>query len=739
MSEKTYLTIFRWGIYLTLLTPLLVFRSLLFPFITSKAFYFRILIEVLLVLYLFFIFQYSEYIPKRRALTIALLIFTGIFILTSFTGIDFNLSFWSDIERMEGAFGFIHLTVYFIIIVSVFRTKDEWNKLLHVFWAMSILLCLYGLGQKLGLKNLLLANDPRISSTLGNSAYLGGILLFSIALSLIFFFNAKSYFAKLMYLAVLVFNLTILLFTGTRGAYLGLSAGIAFGLLLSAFLLNKRALKTVLLASLLLFIGCGISLLLNSEKAFVKNNQYLYRLSHFSLEDATLNTRLISWKAGWKGFLDKPIFGVGSGNYAYSFDKYFPPIFYSYTSSQTYFDHAHNTLVDITATMGILGILSYLLIWAIIIFYLISNFKKGVIDLNEFVVLSGLLLAYFIQNIFVFDSLATFIAFFIFVGYIAYPQYSKFVESRGITAKGRKLNPFFACAVLIFSAFIIIKYNIIPAKAMLRSVDGQYKLARDHDLIAGFELYKKSLTYNTVLDRDIRSSFINIIISEGLLYAQDIDKEKFTEILDFSISEGEKNLALNQHDAMMNLQMGQLYNIRSRITASEFDLSRGEFYLNKAMESSPGRLQIHFILAQNRLLAGDKDKALAILQNAKKLNPLYSECDRNLLKAYAYLGDYDKLYNTLWEAVLKNNVFTKEEIYDAIGYFSEKKEYNKLEVLYERLLKEDSKNAILMARLAFIYANLEKDSQARETVMEAIKLDPGLKEEAEKFLQTLVK
>lgn len=304
--------------------PLLVFRSLLFPFITSKAFYFRILIEVLLVLYLFFIFQYSEYIPKRRALTIALLIFTGIFILTSFTGIDFNLSFWSDIERMEGAFGFIHLTVYFIIIVSVFRTKDEWNKLLHVFWAMSILLCLYGLGQKLGLKNLLLANDPRISSTLGNSAYLGGILLFSIALSLIFFFNAKSYFAKLMYLAVLVFNLTILLFTGTRGAYLGLSAGIAFGLLLSAFLLNKRALKTVLLASLLLFIGCGISLLLNSEKAFVKNNQYLYRLSHFSLEDATLNTRLISWKAGWKGFLDKPIFGVGSGNYAYSFDKYFP-------------------------------------------------------------------------------------------------------------------------------------------------------------------------------------------------------------------------------------------------------------------------------------------------------------------------------------------------------------------------------------------------------------------------------
>ncbi|MFC1613037.1 hypothetical protein ACFL23_01770 [Patescibacteria group bacterium] len=120
MSEKTYKTILQWGIYLSFLTPLLVFDSLLFPFITSKAFYFRILIEILLAVYILFLFQYPKNIPKKNYLTIALICFAAIFVITSFTSIDFNLSFWGDIERMEGAFGFLHLIVYFFIIISVF-------------------------------------------------------------------------------------------------------------------------------------------------------------------------------------------------------------------------------------------------------------------------------------------------------------------------------------------------------------------------------------------------------------------------------------------------------------------------------------------------------------------------------------------------------------------------------------------------------------------------------------------
>ncbi|OGF22835.1 hypothetical protein A2Y83_02255 [Candidatus Falkowbacteria bacterium RBG_13_39_14] len=721
-----------------MLTPLLVFRSLLFPFITSKAFYFRIIIELLAAVYLLFIYQYPNYIPRKNALTAAIFIFSGIFVLTSFTGIDFNLSFWSDIERMEGAFGFLHLALYFIIIMTVFRSKEDWHKLLHIFWGVLIALCLYGLGQKIGINGLLLSGDVRISSTLGNSAYLGGMALFSISLSLLFFLKAKHLLLKISYALVLIFNLIILLFTGTRGAYLGFAAGIFLCLLLYAILMKNKKMRMVLAAILCFFILGGALLILNSEKPIVKENYYLYRLSHFSFKDATLNTRLISWKAGLRGFLERPVFGVGSGNYAYFFDKYFPPIFYSYTSSQTYFDHAHNTLVDIITTMGIFGILSYLAIWAIIVFYLISNFKENNIDLNEFVILASLLAAYFIQNIFVFDCLASFIAFFIFLGYIAYPIYNQSAVHFERENVKRKFNPGAACIVFAFSSFLIINYNLIPAKAMTESVRGQYEIIGNRDLVKGYELYKKSLSHGTVLDRDIRSSFINILISNGYAFFKS-DKDKFLQGLDFAISLGEKNLSLNNEDTMMNLQLGQLYNLKGQATESGFDLSRGEFYLRKALSLSPGRLQIHFLLAQNRLLAGDKEEAVRILEKAKSLNSEYAECYTTLLKAYIYLGDHEKAYNLIWEAIAgKIGGFGEEEnIYEATNYFMQKKEYDKLEVLYEWLLERDSENAFLMARLAAVYANLGKTEEAREMVNAAVELDPGLEEDGERFLEGL--
>ncbi|MFH0853922.1 MAG: O-antigen ligase family protein [bacterium] len=675
----------------------------------------------------------------------ALFIFAGIFILTSFTGIDFNLSFWSDIERMEGAFSFLHLAVYFIIIMSIFKNKEEWKKLLYGFWGVCILLCLYGVGQKLGFNRFLLAGDARVSSTLGNSAYFAGILLFAVALSLLFFFETNNKFYKFIYLAVLLFNLWMLLFTGTRGAYVGLAASIVFCLAIYAILCKNKKIKMIALACFCFFIFCGVLLVINSEKEFIKSNHYLYRLSHFSFKDATLNTRLISWKAGWKGFLEKPVFGVGSGNYAYFFDKYFPPNFYSYTSSQTYFDHAHNTLVDVITTMGLLGILSYLAIWAIIISYLISNFKNGLINLTEFIILSGVLIAYFIQNIFVFDSLATFISFFIFMGYIAYPQFNK-IDDRGKRkdAKAeikRKCSPILATVIISFTAFMIIKYNIMPAKAMTVAVNGQYEIAREKDLTSGLKLYQKSLSYKTVLDRDIRSSFINIVISNGFSFYKSMEKEKFQEILDFAISEGEKNLAFNQEDTMMNLQMGQLYNFKAQSADySQFDISRGEFYLNRALKSSPGRLQIYFILAQNRLLAKDNEKAISLLEDAKKMNPNYNECYDNLIRAYFYIGNYDKAYNNLWEVVSKGfDGYNEKELTEAIKYFTENKNYDKLVVLYERLLEKDPKNASLIARLAVVYANLGQNEEAKEMAIKAVGLDASLKDEAEKFLEMIAK
>lgn len=751
MSEQTYLKILRWGIYLSLLTPFFVFESLLFPFITSKAFYFRILIEILFVFYILFLYQYPSNIPKKKGLTLALLIFAAIFFLTSLTSIDFNLSFWGDIERMEGAFGFLHLLAYAFIIFSVFKTKNDWRKLIQVFLGTSALLCFYGLGQKLGMKSLLLHDQARISSRLGNSIYLGAYVLFGIAFSLLLL-NEKLHETEhetageynwrwamiSVYGLILMLHLIILFFTGTRGAYLGFIAAIFYSALMVIFFVKEKWTKLIGLGIIIILIISGVFLFKFREAELIKSNHYLYRLSHISFKDATWNTRLLSWKAGWRGFKEKPILGIGSGNYAYFFDKYFDPAFYTFTAQETFFDHAHNNVIDVTVTLGIFGLLSYLAIWCYIIYYLVLDFKEKYIGFAEFIILGSLLIAYFLQNLFVFDCLVTYLGFFILAGYISYRRLRLAKETDCEYNAVNKFNPFLAVILSIFSLFLAINYNLRPAWAMQESVQGQYEIARNGNLPRGKELYEKALSRNTVLDRDIRGSFINILTRNSLIFIRSGQKDAFEEAINFAIIEGEKNLKLNPEDTMMNIQMGELYNLKSQIIGNRLDVELGYNYLEKALNSSPGRLQIHFSLANNRLIANDFEKAFEILLAAREMNNAYPETYSQLARAYLIKGDRNKYYEILGEAVQGGyaNV-TRDQINEMIEYFQNKKEYNVLVPLYKNLIVSDPNDAILYAKIAVVYKELGEIEEAKNAVGIAVEINPDLKKEAEIFLKNL--
>ena len=82
---KVYLFIIRWGTYLVLFTPLIVNTKFFFPFVAPKTIVFRIIVEILLAAYIFLVISNKRYRPKINALTIAITLFLGIFILASFS------------------------------------------------------------------------------------------------------------------------------------------------------------------------------------------------------------------------------------------------------------------------------------------------------------------------------------------------------------------------------------------------------------------------------------------------------------------------------------------------------------------------------------------------------------------------------------------------------------------------------------------------------------------------------
>ena len=82
---------------------------------------------------------------------------------------------------------------------------------------------------------------------------------------------------------------------------------------------------------------------------------YVYRgrlLSFFDPYLAVNFTRLALWRAGWKMFLDHPLFGVGDIDLAKYYVKYKRPY------DKEIHGHLHNNYVHFLATLGLFGFLS---------------------------------------------------------------------------------------------------------------------------------------------------------------------------------------------------------------------------------------------------------------------------------------------------------------------------------------------------------------------------------------------
>ncbi len=741
MSVKTYLIILRAGIYLGFLSVFLVFNNLLFPYISSKQIYFNILIEILLVFWLALIIKYPEWRPKKSWISIGLIAFFAALFLSSIFGVDINLSFWGDIERMLGVFPLLHFLVFYFIIITVFRSAKDWRNLLLASVIAGVLISLHGIGQKIGWVKSPMGAD-RIISTIGNAAYVGAYTIFNIYFALILYFNEKNKNIKWLYLASAFIIMLALIFSGTRGAYLGFGASILILLILFSIFNKNKKVRYAVLSSFVILVAAIAVLFLNANTKFVSQNFLLNRLTYISLADATMQTRFISWKAALKDFPSHPIFGTGNGNYAITFDKYFTPKFYDFTASETYFDRAHNNLIDIASTSGLLGIASYLLIFAAVIYYLIKGFRSGQINLTDFLLLICLIVAYFIQNLVVFDALVTYLCLMVMLGYVHY--LSKQTQPEEINSQLFINKEIFTLAIAgVIMLTIVYQFNIKVYFMLDRTIAGQMAFSAG-DIIGGVEAYKQGLGYKTVLDRDSRATLINYIANNTGALTQMQDSQKAKEIVDYTIEQAEANVKYNPNDSMTQMQLAMVLNVAANLPANKasfyFYSDRALEAIDKSIAASPGRLSIYPTKAQILIMRGEKDKAIATMEYAASKNPIYTPIICNLAKIYIYFKNEDLGFKNMDQCLDlgDNSTLIPLDYAKAIAaHYLEKKDYKKLRVIYESIIKMDSTNANNFVILAKIYAELGDRAKAIQMANQAAQIDPAMKDGAESFIRGL--
>ena len=744
-TEKIYLKILRWGIFLAIFTPLILYSQFLSIFHFPKVIVFRSIVEIMLIFYILLILSNKKYRPKWNALLITITIFTGLYILTSITGVNPYRSFWGTLERMGGVFSFVHYWIFFVILISIFREKENWLKLLKFGVIVGFLSILYAYGQYFNLGEFFVGwQRTKVFGTMGNAALFAGYLIFILFLAIYFLFHKQSSSrGRFFYGLVLVLGIPALFLTAVRGSIISFLIAI---FLLGIFnLISSKNPK--IKQGTIIFIGLLIIIIsifwFNRNQPWIQENAYLKRITDISLETRTIQTRLATWQSAWQGWQEKFILGWGPENFNLLFSKHFDPMHYQGFGSEVVWDRAHNTFLNTGATMGIVGLLSYLSIFVVLIYYFIRAFRKKIVKKLTLGIFGAMLIAYIGHNMFIFDTFNSYLMFFIVLGYLSFlfgltKKESETEEKREIISFKPRTTLLVVLALIMI--FTIYKTAIVPAKANYAATRGIVYGRSDDHLPIAFDYFRKSLSYNAIqTEYETRHHLVRMVFR---IFSRTDNPEELgvkENDLIFALDEVYKNIKSDPLDSIPYLYAARLNEFLSRVNQDKEKerLDKAEQLLNKAKSLNEQNPYIYFELGQVYIFRGELRKAIEFFDQGISIK---SEVELGYwYKGVTYLdiGEFKKGEEFIKQAIEKGYKKTMSDIHRLLRIYTPLKNYPKIIELYLEAIELEPNNAQLYASLAAAYKENGEINEAIEAAQRVGELDPKLKPEADAFIHML--
>ncbi len=722
------LRIIKFGIGFILFIPLYIGGSFYFPFIFPKIWLFQLVVEVILFFYIILVLVNARFRSKWNWVFGAAAILTAILILTSFTGVDAFRSFWGNTERMSGVIAWFHFVAFAVVLSGVFKTEKEWRKFFGIAVIVSVLEFFYVLGQYLGVSWVWLPHSQ--IGTIGNADLLGSYAIFSAFFALYLWKNSNIDIRyrgnfdigyRYFWATAFFLNLGTLYFAGSRGAMLGFGAGILI-FVISNIRQNKNNLKIWAIIAGCLIAVYGI-LFMARNTDFVKNNYQLSRVTHISTQDTTVQQRFVEWGIALEAFKARPVFGFGPNNYLYLHNAFLDPRVYNL--QETNFDRAHNAYLDYASMSGVIGLLGYIFLIAVL-FWIFFRVKLWTF--------ASLTVAYAIQSFFVFDSPASYIALFLTIGFAVFVKNSS--HPTGDHPKGDKLQTNFSSQIIIvssFIAFILLFYTFWQAS--VKPAVANAKFVRAFNDISlnpydSFSLYKESLAAETLGASEFRLQFINWIQKN----ITNFKPEDRLEVFNFGIGQLEEE-AKNHPTAFTYLNLGQIYDFEARGfqdgAMKEQLLKKSALSFDKALELSPKRLEVYISYLQLSFDMKNYNQGIEMMKRAVEAIPDFPSSHWYLGLAYTASGAHDKeAINSLNKAVsmwykgdvfledgglkydlnrilkIKHNFAPKQEILGAVNPYVRLKMWQELLLFYISAEAGEPNDIQIHQSLALVYQNL---------------------------------
>jgi len=622
--------------------PLVLFPEFFFPYVTTRALYFRAVLE----LGLGGVFYVALRDRRRVNVTgdpvfLALLAFVAISGLSAVLSPAPARSFYGNFERMGGVWAWLHWLLYYILLRTVLDEKG-WTIFFRLAVAVSAIVSLFGLREVVAVIAMHPhASLPAVSSTIGNSGLLAPYLLFGVAFAALLALRRDKFLA--LYVGAGALDLMVIGLSQNRSTMIGILLGVICGASCYAVIsrtASRRRVLYVALALVTLVVAAGIVERVTPHgRVSQALPTVLERAGHTSQESEA--PRLIQWRVALEGFRDHPLLGIGPENHTLLWTRYFDSRAL-HSDPTSIYDRAHNGFLEVLSTTGILGFASFLGIWISLLFTIRRAWRSGSMSPAELSLLLGALVAYATYLFFWFTDVNSTPLWIALGAYLVTRQSRTPLLSPDMSRKPTRLI-LAGCAIGLIAVCATLYLHVVEPLRVAHALNLVQR--RDISLQVGAN------AIDVIFDSRGPQKSFSVLSSGGYLASL---APKFPALRANPSDSALMDRAFAKAIVGSSREVGRdSLNDRLRIEYARLLLVAGQFYKNsnfsragvlqieRAIELSPNRISSRIILANVFAQMGDYPRALASARTTTLIDPTLGEAHYEVARIYLLAGQPD--------------------------------------------------------------------------------------------------
>ncbi|GIK75404.1 MAG: hypothetical protein BroJett021_43920 [Chloroflexota bacterium] len=332
------------------------------------------------------------------------------FVLATIFSVAVFVSWFGSYQRLQGTYSFLAYVTIAGLTAATMRRPEQLRRFQHAVIITSLPISIYGVVQHYGLDPLPWGGDvqTRVAANAGNAIFLGAYLIMAFFLTLERVFTSfvrlmgigqpanaeaqdwQSSLAGGAYLFVLLVQAIAIVWTQSRGPWLGWVPGIFLFALLTVSAVRPRYFRILLglavggVAAIALFLIAANSV---PALSFTRDLPYIGRLATvFEIEGGTGLVRVLIWSGaaemlkphepltfpdGGKDSanLIRPLIGYGPEAMWVAFNPFYPPELAQVEARNASPDRSHNEAWDSIVITGLLGFIGYITLFVTIFYW----------------------------------------------------------------------------------------------------------------------------------------------------------------------------------------------------------------------------------------------------------------------------------------------------------------------------------------------------------------------------------